>query len=70
MGWGHPPPNAVEGGGCVSLNGPPVLFGQCISSFALENDVALFKEATYATIPIRMEPLCLLRCGAHAQIQP
>lgn len=42
--------NADSQAQCLSLNGLPIAIGKYTSSFALENDVALFRGTTYATV--------------------
>jgi hypothetical protein len=47
-GRGHLP-NAVAQAECVSQKNVPIMIGQYTSSFALENDVAILKRASYAS---------------------
>jgi hypothetical protein len=42
--------NAVAQANCMSPNNVPISIGKYTSSFSLENDVALFRGASYATI--------------------
>jgi hypothetical protein len=51
--------NADASGSCMSLNGGPIMIGQYTSSFGLQSDMAIFRGASYATIPTNDGRTCV-----------
>lgn len=67
-------PNSTGSASCMALNDQvPILIGTYTSSFALENDMAIYKGRTYATIETQSGSTCVFLAmmpGGGAALSP